>query len=117
MVAEAEEGRPSGLREEGWYSRVSPPGAFHLIAAQQTELLMCANSSDDMLKEELVTELNQTLRQNETKFGSDPDFIEFYARSSPVKKEKGATTATSDAEKQPRKRRQTLKVKEELDSL
>ena len=71
-----------------------------------------------MLKEELVTELNTTLRQNETKYGSDPAFTEFYARTgSPIKKEKGAPTDKSDAEKQPRKRRQTLKVKEELDSL
>ena len=71
-----------------------------------------------MLKEELVTGLDQHLRANETKFASDPTFNEFYARtSSPVKREKSTTATGADGEKPPRKRKQSMKVKEELDSL
>ncbi|KAF2101593.1 hypothetical protein NA57DRAFT_35017, partial [Rhizodiscina lignyota] len=72
--------------------------------------------SDEMLKEELVTNIDQSLRANETRFSSDPTFTEFYARSSPVKKDKG-TAAAADGEKKPRQRKQSLKVKEEQDAV
>lgn len=71
-----------------------------------------------MLKDELVDGLNTHLRANETTLSSDPSFAAFYQRTgSPVKRDKSATTATADGEKPPRKRKQSLKVKEELDSL
>jgi len=68
-----------------------------------------------MLKEDLVTQLETTLRANSSTFGSEPSFKEFYARGgSPTKKEKSAT-ATSDGEAKPKPRRKTVK-KEELES-
>lgn len=70
-----------------------------------------------MLKEDLVSQLETTLRANSTTLGSDPNFKEFYARGgSPMKKERTtSTTVTSDGEPKPVRRRKTLK-KEELDS-
>lgn len=71
-----------------------------------------------MLKEDLVSELETTLRANSSTLGSDPAFKEFYARGgSPTKKERTvSTTVTSDGEVKPaRQRRKTVK-KEDLDS-
>jgi hypothetical protein len=70
-----------------------------------------------MLKEDLVTKLETTLRSNSSTLSNDPAFKEFYARGgSPTKKERTASaTVTSDGEAKPRQRRKTVK-KEELDS-
>jgi hypothetical protein len=70
-----------------------------------------------MLKEDLVSQLETTLRANSTTLGSDPAFKEFYARGgSPMKKERAtSTTVTSDGEAKPVRRRKTVK-KEELES-
>lgn len=70
-----------------------------------------------MLKEDLVDSLNQHLRRNESTLAGDARFQPFYQRtSSPVKR--SASTATGpDGEKPARKRKQSIKVKEELDAL
>jgi hypothetical protein len=72
-----------------------------------------------MLKDDLVSALDDKLRANPSAYVGNPVFNEFYQRGgSPVKKERHvASTMTVDGEAKPqRKRRQTLKVKEELDS-
>jgi hypothetical protein len=71
-----------------------------------------------LLKDDLVSTLDEKLRANASSYSSNPVFREYYDRTgSPIKKER-QTSATfgADGEKAPRRRRQTIKAKEDLDS-
>lgn len=68
-----------------------------------------------MLKDELIENLNAHLRlpANQTRFSSDSAFAEFYSKISPQKKSSGQNSDEAAI----RKRKQSLKVKEELDTM
>jgi hypothetical protein len=75
-----------------------------------------------MLKDEIVTALDDKLRAESSQFAGNPVFAEFYKRGgSPVKKPRGALSSMPDADGEANKtarRRKTIvaKVKDELDS-
>lgn len=64
------------------------------------------NSADSLLKDDLVTAVEEELEANETSYAKDPLFSEFYGRSgSPVKRERASP---SDALAVTKSRRRTL---------
>jgi hypothetical protein len=72
-----------------------------------------------LLKDDIVSALNEKLRSNASTYSSNPVFREFYDRTgSPVKKERQTSTVLGgeDEAKPQRRRRQTIKAKEELES-
>jgi hypothetical protein len=72
-----------------------------------------------MLKDDIVSALDEKLRANASTYSSNPVFREFYDRTgSPVKKERQvSTTLGADGEVKPqRRRRQTIKAKDEIGS-
>jgi hypothetical protein len=78
-----------------------------------------AFSFDDLLKDDIVSALNEKLRSNASAYSSNPVFREFYDRTgSPIKKERQTSTALGpdDDAKPQRRRRQTIKAKDELES-
>jgi hypothetical protein len=66
-----------------------------------------------------VSKLNEKLRSNASTYSGNPVFREFYDRTgSPVKKERQTSTAlgADDEAKPQRRRRQTIKAKEDVES-
>jgi hypothetical protein len=69
-----------------------------------------------MRKDELMEGLNAHLRKNETTLSGNPALAGFYERvGSPTKR--SASGAQSGGEQTVRKRKQSIKVKDELDGL
>jgi hypothetical protein len=74
-----------------------------------------------MLKDDLVSALDDKLRADATKFAGNPVFSEFYKRGgSPVKKNRIVSSSIPDADGETKtaRRRKTIvsRVKDELDS-
>jgi hypothetical protein len=73
-----------------------------------------------LLKDDLVSALDDKLRADASKFAGNPIFSEFYKRGgSPVKKNRTVSSSIPDADGEPKtaRRRKTIvsKVKDEVD--
>lgn len=78
-------------------------------------------SYDDMLKDDLVSALDDKLRADAPKFAGNPIFSEFYKRGgSPVKRPRTVSSSIPGADGDPKtaRRRKTItaKVKDELEN-
>jgi hypothetical protein len=76
----------------------------------------CAYRHDSLLKDDLVTALDDHLRQNALALSSDKTFAEYYHRgASPVKKPRASASADPSGDA-PVRRRRTISVKKDPES-
>jgi hypothetical protein len=91
-----------------------PRKHFHRLRKELT--MRCAYRHDSLLKEDLVTALDDHLRQNATALSGDKTFAEYYQRgASPVKKARTSASADPSGDA-PAKRRRTISVKKDPES-
>ncbi|KAF2430149.1 hypothetical protein EJ08DRAFT_612890 [Tothia fuscella] len=97
----------------------------YLTKMRKGDLVALASQADivrpeEMLKDDIVIALSDRLRHNASTYSSNPSFRAFYDRTgSPVKKERSVSTAlvmVDAPEKPQRRRRQTIKATEDLDT-